>query len=359
MGFKILYDSDITKFKGDVIINSVGVDTTNYGFICSSIVNTVNSPKLEEILSKVKEAYHLGEYFVTRHKNLPFTNVIHLITPYFEFDKDYKLYKAAIKNILNECNFRGWKNIGIPSLGTGANGYDKNEARKIIEEISKAYIKCVAGAHDMNITLVLPSKSISDKNDARLDHILKTEGAYHDDETIKSFKKGSSKFAKTLDTDKTVYDSKFFNFKEFANRPSITIDRDDITTIGHYIDDYIDKRLEKASNGISDQQMKNKVSIYFGYGKKTYNYTKVGSDALTTVKKSNFTSKRNFYKIILALRMNLKEAEMFLNHFGYTFASPEVNKEDDLIRWLIEERIYGLVDVEQFFENEGLESLFK
>ena len=50
MAFHIEFNSDITKFKGDVIINSVGVTSTIYGGICGSIVKASSSNELKKML---------------------------------------------------------------------------------------------------------------------------------------------------------------------------------------------------------------------------------------------------------------------------------------------------------------------
>ena len=116
---------DITKYKGDVIINSLGVTTTTYGGICGAILRATKSPELKQIIDKVNDVYSVGEYFVTEGYGLA-DNILHLITPNHDDDKDCRLYKECIRRVLNECKYRKWRKVGIPLIGAGANKYKKD-----------------------------------------------------------------------------------------------------------------------------------------------------------------------------------------------------------------------------------------
>ena len=346
MAFRIEYNSDITKFKGDVVINSVGVKSTQYGGICGSIVKASSSNELKEIIDGVNDLYSVGEYFITGGYALPADNILHLVTPYSEDDPDYVQFKECIRRVLNECKFRHWKKLGIPSIGTGANEYNKDVSRKIIEEMCTAYCNCVDS--EMDITLVLPDEAISQRNDERIEKESYSYRERHDPETRKKFEKGSKAFANTINMKKShgPYNKKYFGYDRFSlGEDEITFDSGSIKTIGDYVEKYIDVKVAKDLLSPDERELKRKINLYLAAGKKgNKDYVHAGSDAFGEIKNKYIADKKQLLKIVLALRMTQSEAITFLNHFGYCFAHKGVNELDDTIRQLISVRQYGIVE---------------
>ena len=345
MAFHIETNSDITKFEGDVIIDSVGVTSTIYGGICGSIIKASGSDELKKIVDGVNDLYSVGEYFMTPGYALPAKNILHLITPSFENDPDYSQFKECIRRVLNECRYRHWKKVGIPSIGTGANKYDKDVSRKIIEEMCSAY--CDNVDNKMDIVLVLPEKVISRRNDERIIRGSYSGDEYHDPETKKKFKKGSKAFGDTINKKNTsLYNKQYFAYDRFScGEDDITFDLKNVKTIGDYVDRYIEKKVGQDLLAPSETQMKHKVNLYLAAGTKgKKDYASAGSDAFGEIKYKSTADKKQLYKIVLALRMTAKEATTFLEHFGYCFSYKGVNEMDDAISDLISNRQYGIAE---------------
>ena len=59
--------------------------------------------------------------------------------------------------------------------------------------------------------------------------------------------------------------------------------------------------------------------------------------------------------------MSYKEAQYFLNYFGCSFSRKGINKVDDVIRTLIENKQYGIVEAELEFAKNKISkySIFK
>ena len=358
MAFRII-TGDITKYNGDVIINSVGVTSTIYDGICGSIVKASESDELKKIIDGVNDVYSVGEYFITQGYKLPVSNIFHLITPNYDDDPYYKQFKECIRRILNECKYRHWRKIGFPSIGTGANKYDKVESRKIIKEMCESYCEIYTG---MDITLVLPEGSISFDNDARIARESYSGREYHDPETMAKFKKGSKLFGATFEEHTSgAYSKKYFAYDNFSKgRDDITFKLTGIKTIGQYVDAYVEEKWERDSLSPSTTKIKQKINLYFAYGKKGKDdYIHAGSDAYGEIKNKSTADKKQLFKIILALRMTYTEATTFLVHFGYGFAAPGVSEIDDAVRYLISQRQYGIVEVELEFKKRKLQSIFK
>ena len=122
MGFHIEF-SDITKYKGDVIVNSLGINGNIYGRLCKNIIKAANSPTVKNFIDS-KLNNKIGQLFVTDAGDLPCKKIIHVVTPFKDKDDDQntlltQAYKSAIDMAINH----GYKSIGLPFIGTGANGY--------------------------------------------------------------------------------------------------------------------------------------------------------------------------------------------------------------------------------------------
>lgn len=357
--FEILYNSDITKFKGDVIINSVGVTSTIYGGVCGAILKAADSKELEQTIKSINDIYQVGEYFITEGYGLPSKNILHLVTPNYKNDKRLALYKQCIVNILNECRYRKLKTIGIPKIGTGANGYDSGVVEKILIDMCGNYCKCYP---DMNIVLVLPDETTKLNNKRRIRLESYSTNSPHDLATEEKFSKGSKIFEQSFEEKVSKkYDKNFFGYDSFeSGREDITIKNfKNIKTIGDYVDAFIAEYQEEFDPTPSRVKIIQRIHRYFAFGKKGKDsYLHNGSDRYGEIKNKNTADKALFFKIMFALKMKYWESETFLNHFGYCFSKKGVNKTDDAVKYLIEKRYYGIVEIEQHFKKEGIKSLF-
>ena len=102
MSFKSYFVGDISNFPCDVIINSLGVDTTDYGGICKSIIKASNNKEeLENIFKRANDIYDVGEYFFTESFGLPVKSICHLITPHHDSDdKNLNVFIYSVRNVL-------------------------------------------------------------------------------------------------------------------------------------------------------------------------------------------------------------------------------------------------------------------
>ena len=122
MGYHIEF-SDVTKYKGEAIVNSLGIEGNVYGRLCQNIVNAANSPKLTNFINS-KLNNKVGDIFLTDAGELPCEKIIHIVTPFKHMDDDKNTeLKKAYRKILDTALIQGYKSIAIPFIGTGANGY--------------------------------------------------------------------------------------------------------------------------------------------------------------------------------------------------------------------------------------------
>ena len=354
---KLPYDGNIVNYDGDVVINSVGITSTIFGGICGSIVEASKSEELRKIIESVNDYYSVGEFFITDGYSLPARHIIHLITPHHDNDPDYKQIKECIRRILNECKYRHWKRVGFPLIGTGANKYNPKRLYEILSEMCSAYHDSYS---DMNITIVSGNELIALRNEERITRESYNDTDHHDPKTKAKFKKGSKVFEATFKPDQSSYNKKYFAYDSFSlGRDEIIFDSSEVRTIGDYVDAYIDEKVARDALSPTQTKIRQKIVLYFAKGKKGKDdVIHAGSDAYGEIRNKNFAEKKQFFKIILALKMSYSEASSFLNYFGYSFAKKGINTVDDTIRELINNRQYGMVEVDLEFKKRHLKSLF-
>lgn len=132
---------DITKIKCDAVVNSIGVDASVYGKLCTNIVKKANSQELVQRLSVEKNG-KIGSMFLTPGYELKATNIIHVVSPFKKDDNDNcdnlkKIYDDVIQYAIN----KNFKTITLPFLASGANGYSD-------EEVYKAAMESIGGILD-------------------------------------------------------------------------------------------------------------------------------------------------------------------------------------------------------------------
>ena len=341
---------DITTFKGDVIINSLGVVTTDYGSVCQSIIDAShNTGELESIIARANDVYDIGEYFFTENFGLPVKAICHLITPHHDSDdQNLNVLIYSVKNILMSCRQLNYKKIGIPLIGTGANEYSKEEVFRALKSLCVAFCNYFTS---MEVTIIIGDDKTNKNNDARL--LLERDrrgGDFHYEETIKKFKKSTNLFKEFYE-----YNNELIIFdKQFFNKPSTAFDKkgkmniEGIDSIRTYINNYIECKYD----GDAYKKAKKNVHAYLGYGKN--NPLVSGSNTFKTLGKT--AEKTTFYKLCLAVRMNYQDASDFLNFFGFSFSHPGINETDDIMRQLLIRHTYGIVETNKVF---GTKPLFK
>lgn len=353
MSFKSYFVGDISNFPCDVIINSLGVDTTDYGGICKSIIKASNNKEeLENIFKRANDIYDVGEYFFTESFGLPVKSICHLITPHHDSDdKNLNVFIYSVRNVLVSCMDLGLKNIGIPLIGTGANKYDDKIIYDLLSKICESFCSFFK---TMNITIVLPKANIANENNARLLRELDSRGSdYHDSDTIKKFQKSTKLFINYYQySDEIITFDKSFFLKSptmFGTKSKMNLNG--VDKIPAYINEFVDAKFD----GNSYKKVKKNIHAYLGYGKND----PLATGTNTFNKMKNNAEKETLFKICLATRMERQEALEFLNYFGFCFSKEGVNPVDDLISELLSKHIYGIAEVNKYFVERIKRPLFK
>ena len=129
---------DIASFKGDAIINSLGAgrNITIPGQLYRAILKASSNPQgMMQYISNLAGEKDIGEVFLTDSFGLPCKKIIHVITPFRRYDKDYVRITECYRKILQIALENKLESITIPLIGTGANGYDSDRVGSIARKL--------------------------------------------------------------------------------------------------------------------------------------------------------------------------------------------------------------------------------
>ena len=129
---------NITKCQCECIVNSLGPKTDIFGAICKSIVGTAKSDDIDSMLKNHPNA-NIFDIFVTDAGVLPSKHVVHIVMPFKVDDKYNENLKKAFSLVIDKAISLGYESIGIPYIGTGANGYSKEDIAQALNTILFEY----------------------------------------------------------------------------------------------------------------------------------------------------------------------------------------------------------------------------
>ncbi len=363
MGFKIIR-GDITKIECDAIVNSVGLETPDYGRICHDVITNSKSQELRDFIDDLDGDASVGDVFVTKGYALPAKNIVHLICPHFESDPDLTVFQSAVRKVLLTCKEKEFKNIAIPVFGTGANGYNRPDVYNLLTFMCSAFVEYYP---DFNITLVTVAKSVQIMH--KLMPKYATDAYKHktDDELLryhkaaKAFKRNDNEYIPSdiYEAPKEFFGSEFEKTAQVAllpqddsNRPTITLDDKTMFRIGNvkeYMEVYAGRRFPNQFSNADKILIRAKR--YLGLSSKDDDVAKsmtAASKLLSSYKVGGRRPKpESMFKLALGLRMNYLEAQNFMNFFGLSFTHhPQDNTLESGVRYCLDHHLYEIEEIE-------------
>lgn len=156
MGKLKILIGDITSdeiLKGhDAIVNATNPAMMHGGGVCGAIFDKAGTKELEACIKEnFKTLMRVGEVRITPGFNLGMDIIFAQGPKYYDYDNPLKVLQTTYLNLLNEINRNNYKNILLPSLGTGIYGFNHEEVGKMVVSTITEFIK----DKEINIDLVL------------------------------------------------------------------------------------------------------------------------------------------------------------------------------------------------------------
>lgn len=348
---------DITTFKGDAIVNSLGIYERIhvYGKLCQSIMNAAKSERLIETIASQENDAHPGYVFVTKGEKLPAKYIIHAVTPYFSHDPLFYELECTYIRILDKARRYKFYKIALPIIGA-TNGYPNVITRKMVITLVDAYVKLHP---EMRVTISIPVKDAEEYTNI-------TDQKWIDEQIEKFYIEHPEIEKRDFVYDKEYFESEFQNQENMFNYSSEKVENEEpFRPVIIYVDGNPVRLLKRKTTeefeedytaivesgkrpALFDFTSLKKYSIndyVERYVDERYNLQQDRNRILTNIRKlvasidgaGSLKSKHSnpktrdgadlsmLMRYILALHMNIEEANEFLRFCGKAFSPIDPN----------------------------------
>lgn len=136
----------------DAIVNATNPAMTHGGGVCGAIFDKAGSRELTNyIKNNFSTNMVVGEMRITPGFKIGMDIIFAQGPKYYECDFPIEELKKTYLNLLDTIKSNNYKNVLLPSLGTGIYGYKHSDVGKMVVDTLSEYIKDT----DINIDLVL------------------------------------------------------------------------------------------------------------------------------------------------------------------------------------------------------------
>ncbi len=157
----IIRSGDITEESVDAIVNAANSTLLGGGGVDGAI-HRKGGPAIIEECERIRATSYpkglpTGEAVITTAGDLPAKHVIHTVGPIYgsHIGREPELLAACYRNSVELAVQHSLTSIAFPSISTGAYGYPKHEAARVVYPTVKELLE----EHDIEIRLVFFSPS--------------------------------------------------------------------------------------------------------------------------------------------------------------------------------------------------------
>lgn len=321
--------NDITKIKADIIVNSANPKPVIGGGTDSAVYEAAGA---DELLEKRKEIGDIqpGDAFYTDAFALDAKYIIHAVAPpWIDGEHDERnILHSCYKKALNLVDTLGAKSIAFPLLATGVYGFPKDEALSIAMEEIHTYL---LSHEDVKITLVVFDKESFVLSKGRFGGLEAYIDEHYVGEQIYKEYSVRRRRASAVEPDGTsIARYRYIKPKEKYQKPAESLD--DLL-------DVEDMTFQQKLLYFIDKEGLKDSEFYKCAGITKQVFSKIRSNEYYQPKKETVIG------AVLALRLDIEEAEDLLERAGYAF-SP-TSKFDVIITYCIRHGIYNIMEVNE------------
>lgn len=332
MAFTIVRN-DITKVRADAIVNTANPEPVIGGGTDSAIYGAAGADRLLAARKEIGEIER-GKAEATPAFDMKAKYILHTVGPVWEDGEhqEKEVLHDCYKNCLSLAESLSCKSIAFPMIATGVYGFPKDEALSIaLEEIQTFLLT----HEDMKVILVVFDRSsfvLSEKRFGGLEAFI--DENYVGRKTLHEYSistvSDAAEYEELMSEDCMVIaepNITHFNDDSYAGLSIEEMFSEDDMTFQQKLLSFIDRE------GIKDSEFYKRAGIT----KQVFSQIRSNEDYQP--------KKETALASILALKLNMDEAEDLLGRAGFAF-SPS-SKFDVIIRYCIENKIYSIMEVNE------------
>ena len=348
MPFNIIRD-DITRLETDAIVNAANSKLLAGGGVCGAIFSAAGVDELQEECDKIGYC-GIGEAVITKGYKLKAKHVIHTVGPIYGQDpanEESQLY-SCYKSSLELAKKKKLNSIAFPVISSGIYGYPKAEAIKIATRAIKDFLV----GNEMDVYLVVYDQKafqISEKlfNDVQ---------SYIDEKLVKPDDRrriaedGVTREAYNLYTPQKAMSDKCIEERMGAPKMADMLPKATVTgtsligkgiTKKKSLEDLMNVKVETFSEmllRLIDEKGMTDVEVY--------KRANMDRKLFSKIRKKEYTPKKvTVVALIIALKLNMKEARELLGRAGFAFT--QSSKFDIIIEYFILQNNYNVFEINE------------
>ena len=325
MPFNIIRN-DITTLETDAIVNAANNRLLAGGGVCGAIFSAAGAYELQQACNEIGYC-ETGDAVITKGFNLKAKYVIHTVGPIYgenpklEEEQLYSCYKKSLE-LAKEYKL---ESIAFPLISSGIFGYPKAEALKVATRAIKDFLN----ENEMQVFLVVYDKQSFQIGEKLFDSVK----SYIDDKMVKpDLRRESVSFNYCAPSAASPTIEHSYAHSP-AKKPSLT---DKFS-----LDNLINKKTETFSQMLLrmiDEKGMTDVEVY--------KRANIDRKLFSKIRKKDYTPKKaTVMALVIALRLDMNEANKLLNRAGFAFS--ECNKFDVIIEYFIENKIYDIFEINE------------
>ena len=347
MPFNIIRD-DITRLETDAIVNAANSKLIAGGGVCGAIFSAAGSDELQKECNMIGHC-DIGDAVITKGYNLKAKYVIHTVGPIYGQDpanEETQLY-SCYKSSLELAKKKRMNSIAFPVISSGIYGYPKTEAIKIATKAIKDFLE----KNEMDVYLVVyDSKAfqISEK-------LFSDVQSYIDEKLVKADDRrrisedGITREAYNLYMPQKSISEEYLEERMEAPKmmemlPKATV----VGSIGskglkkkQSLEELMNVKVETFSEMLLrmiDEKEMTDVEVY--------KRANIDRKLFSKIRKKDYTPKKvTVVALIIALKLNMRDARELLGRAGFAFT--QSSKFDIIIQYFIEQQKYDIFEINE------------